>query len=145
MGITLLPIPEKENDKDHCGYTLPEGWRMVNTNPDGRQDMPEYHVLDSQNRMRVFISGHWRISYDNNLHLSIPEHQRIYTPAIDKIKSPEQRWKKYLQRYEKVVLLTENTCLLRQIHVDMVYEDLVTFCTEYPEFLSQLPKRHVVK
>jgi hypothetical protein len=146
MGIVIHSIPEEEKDKEHATYELPEGWRMVNTNPDGRQDLPEWHILDEKNQMRVLVSGHWRVSYDNNLHLRIldPRHLQVYTPSISKIEPHDKRWKKYLKRYEQVVLLGTQGWLLRQIHVDLVYEELVTFCKEHPSYESQLPKKCIV-
>lgn len=143
MGIIIHPIPEGEKDLDHTTYTLPEGWRMVNTNPDGRQDLPEWHILDEENKMRVFVSGRWKVSYDNNLHLQILEGHRVYVPGFSEFISIEQRWAKYIQRYDKWVLLATEGWLLRQVHIDMVYEELVSFCKENPSYTSKLPERHV--
>lgn len=63
-GITI----DIQSEDEYVTYSLPSGWRMVNDSH--REDLPEYHIVDDKNMVRCSITGAWKGTYDNKLHLS---------------------------------------------------------------------------
>lgn len=65
-------------------YTLPEGWSIVDDSY--REDLPIFHIIDAANMIRFSVSGAWKGTYDNILH-------------INKVKEPYE----FKRREEKLI------------------------------------------
>ncbi len=65
MGVVVLVEP----DKRYWACTLPEGWRWEDESDRG--DLPDWCVVDQQQRVRISVQGSWKGSYDNKLSLYI--------------------------------------------------------------------------
>ena len=62
MGITI-----GDEFEGYVLYTMPEGWEMKNNTV--REDMPKFVMVDSNDNIRVEVSGVWKGNDDNKLWL----------------------------------------------------------------------------
>jgi len=60
MGITI-----GDEIEGYVLYTMPEGWKMRNNTV--REDMPKFVMVDSDDNIRVVVSGVWKEAHDNEL------------------------------------------------------------------------------
>ena len=82
MGIIIL-----DKNVEYVRYSLPDGWKMVDDTT-YREDLPVYHIIDDNSRIKVTISGVWKVLYDNELRMSIPYDDKLYTEVKKRTVQP---------------------------------------------------------
>jgi hypothetical protein len=79
QGIQLHDLLDEAGQrKAYVQYTLPSGWKMVDDS--WRQDLPCFHIVDADGMIRYTVSGSWKGTYDNELHLSMKKDPIKYEP-----------------------------------------------------------------
>jgi len=104
MGQTL-PLPERipkpntktltemkvcgiiveDADEEYVTYTLPKGWKMVDSS--WREDLPDFYIIDSSDMKRFCISGSWKGTYDNKLNIRSVKQEKYESPKSTPIPS----------------------------------------------------------
>jgi hypothetical protein len=59
---------------------MPPGWVMTNTIMTEGLDLPRYHIIDNEMKMRVVVTGVWKDTYDNKLKMRILDGTETYQP-----------------------------------------------------------------
>lgn len=67
VGVVL-----ENSTETYVNYTLPDGWRMMDTT-EHREDFPSYSIVDDDNNIRFVVYGVWKGIYDNELHWRFEE------------------------------------------------------------------------
>ena len=84
------PEPEVKTRMEECGitiesseavyvsYDLPSGWKLVDQSD--RADLPQFYIVDTEDKGRFKISGSWKGTYDNELKIYIVASPEVITP-----------------------------------------------------------------
>lgn len=69
-GIRVNNEPDESyhTDQQYVTYSLPIGWRTVDNSQCA--ELPIFYIVDNNNMVRFSITGTWRETYDNDLHLN---------------------------------------------------------------------------
>lgn len=59
---------DKDDKSLYVTYILPQGWRTVDDS--WREDLPNFFIVDDQGMVRFGVTGAWKGTYDNELHLT---------------------------------------------------------------------------
>lgn len=64
-------------------YTLPDGWTMNDAS--WRDDLPIWHICDTERRIWATVSGAWKGTYDNDLKIYLAKGTETYDPPAEKV------------------------------------------------------------
>jgi hypothetical protein len=103
MGITI-----EDSQQTYSAYRMPDGWKMVDRS--WRQDLPKFSMVDTDNNIRVTISGAWKETYDNDITLRVqhaPFEKFVHDPSA-KIIPSETSVGAIITRYHKAMIENPN-------------------------------------
>lgn len=80
-------IVNKRKENPYVGYTLPEGWRMVDVTT--HRARPDWIIIDNENNIRFKICGFWQGGYDDRLNWSFYEKPFFKFAEEEEAREPE--------------------------------------------------------